>query len=430
MSQATSQSVRRENLWAQAFSNYWSDPKNVIGPPGALVRRIFKFLWFALAIYILIWVATPLQVASWQLWMTDDALAVRVGWTFTLASALAFAIVRYAADATEPMKVPVFLPIFTIAEGKFRGIRIETARLHLPVPTVIIGSIMVFALYFISLLGLWNLYLHEQQTTGGASVAAISGSTDRVAEAEAALAAHATATTGALAIIDQGIRETSAGSPTGRSRLVRQRTELMQGAAATQRELQAELRVARSATVTTHQTFSDPRPVDAQVAGVGGWERPVTASVLDLLRSATIEMLLVMGAGLSLIGATSRAFVPTGAVRERTGEAETVAETTAAPADEPPAPVRRRYTLPAATAGDYARAAAVGPVAAPIMAETVVTPEAESGAGEVREPITETIDTQAAEQTAESNLEIDDQIDPLVAEHLTTEPQTEPVNAG
>lgn len=425
--QATSpaKSQPRENLWAKALHDFWSDPKNVIGPPGALVRRIFKFLWFALAIYILIWVATPLQVASWQLWMTDDDLAVRVGWTFTLASALAFAIVRYASEATEPMKVPVFLPIFTVTEGKFKGIRIETARLHLPVPTVIIGSIMVGALYFISLLGLWNLYLHEQQTTGGASVAAISGSTDRVAEAEAALAAHATATTGALAIIDQGIRETSSGSPTGRSRLVRQRTELMTSAAATEAQLRAEVREARAATVTTHQTFSDPRPVDAQVASVGGWQRPVTASVLDLLRSATIEMLLVMGAGLSLIGATSRAFVPAGGdrfSRETIGGAETVAETTAAPTEEPPAPVRRRYTLPAATADDHARAAAIGPVAWAAPAEAVEPVQPESGLDGEPEPIVDEPGT--ATETPE---EIDETIDPLVAEHLS-QPEAEREN--
>lgn len=422
MSQATFDTApppRRGNLWARALSDFWSDPKNVIGPPGALVRRIFKLLWFVLAIYILIWVATPLQVASWQLWMTDDQLAIRVGWTFTLASALGFAIVRYAAEASEPLKVPVFLPIFTVAEGKFKGIRIETARLHMPVPTVIIGSIMVAALYFISLLGLWNLYLHEQQTTGGASVAALSGSTDRVGEAEAALAAHATATTGALAIIDQGIRETSAGSPTGRSRLVRQRTELMTESGAETRRLQAELRAARSETVTTHQTFSDPRPVDAQVAGAGGWARPVTASVLDLLRSATIEMLLVMGAGLSLVGATSRVGVPVGgdaAARQKL-EPETVAPTTARAeeAAEPP-PARRRFTLPVATDEDYALAAAIGPTAWAPPAAVVETPEPEAPADEVPEPI---VDEPAT--ATETEAKIDEEIDPLVAEQLREE---------
>jgi hypothetical protein len=409
ISPAKSQPGARENLWAKAIHRFWSDPANLIGPPGALVRRSFKLLWMALSIYILIWVAAPLQIASWQLWMTDDVLAARVGWSFTLASALGFAIVRYAADATDPIKMPIFLPTL-------KGWRDwRTAHLHLPIPTVAIGAVMVGALFGISLLGLWNLYLHDQQTTGGASVAAITGSTDRVGEAQRALNQFEVQTAAALAIVDQGIRETSAGSPTGRSRLVRQRTELMQGAAQTRRELQAELRTARAETVVTHQTFSDPRPVDAQVAGATGWGRPVTASVLDLLRSAVVEMLLVMGAALGLVGSTSRIGVPVGTV-ETIGGAETVAATASAPPDEPPPPVKRRYTLPAATAEDHERAATIGPVAwAPPVAEPMPPESPEPASGDP-EPI---VDVSQNDVPDEGGPEFQEEIDPLVAEHLS-----------
>lgn len=396
--------TKKPNLWLKTISDYWSNPANVIGPPGALVRRGFKFIWLALSIYILVWVAAPLQIASWQLWMTDDNLAARVGWSFTIASALGFAIVRYAAEATEPMRVPLLLPIVEFEEKKYKGWQIKPAHLHLPTPTVLIGGVMVAALFAISLLGLWNLYLHEQQTTGGASVAAISSSTDRVAEAERALAEFEQRTTAQQTAITAAIAATPAGSPTGRSRLVRQQAEAARMAAAERRELQAELRNARAATVTTHQNFADPRPVDGQVAGGLGWERPVTASVLDLFRSAVVEMLLIMGGALGLIGATSRVGVGSGVSREKL-ESETVLPTTAQPEEEPPPQqrARPRFTLPAATPQDFATAAVIGPLAGTAAPET---PEPE---------------TPASDDPGAIDGEAGEEIDPLTAAHLNPE---------
>lgn len=365
--------MKPANLWALALTDYWKDPRNLIGPPGALIRRIMKTLWLALSVYVLFYVAGPSQVASWQLWMEDDALARDIAWAFTFAAALCFALVSYAAEGAPPIRIPVFLPTFE----SWRGWR--TAHLHLPNVRVFLGSLLACALFFMALVGQWNYYLHDGLSTGGSSVAAIEGSNNRVSEAEAALARHAAASAAALALVDQAIRETSAGSPTGRSRLVAQRTQLMMDAATESTRLRAELRDARDATITVRSTSTDPRPVDGQVAAATGLDRGLVASLLDLLRSGVVEALLVMGAGLGLSGSLSRVGVPKDEASFASAEdsLEVVAETPAAPeAPAEPTP-KRRFVLPEATAEDLALALAIGPLAASPVASDEPDPTVE-----------------------------------------------------
>src|SRR5262245_9679930 len=115
----------RENLWLRALHDYWSDPRNIIGPPGALVRRMFKLLWLVLSVYVLFWIAGPSQVASWRLWMEDDQLAEHIAWGFTFASALCFAIVGYAAEGSTPFRVPLLVPLVEFEEKKYKGWKIQ-----------------------------------------------------------------------------------------------------------------------------------------------------------------------------------------------------------------------------------------------------------------------------------------------------------------
>ena len=402
-----------ENLWANALREYWRDPRNVIGPPGALVRRIFKAAWLVLSVYVLIWIAGPSQVASWRLWMSDDNLATHIAWGFTLAGALCFAIVRYAAEGTEPIKVPVFLPTF---DG-WRGWR--TARLHLPAITTLLGSALALALFMISLLGMWNYYLHEQQTAGGASVAALDGSTSSVAEAQAALASFEARTARADAAITQAISDTPPGSPTGRSRLVAQQTEASRNAGIERRQLTAALAAARAGTVSAHQEFSDPRPVDAQMAGVTGMARNVVASLLDLMRSAVVEALLVMGAGLGLVGATSKLGVPAEEQRETenvsrestddAGESEEIqVEVEPVAADPTPQPARFRFRLPNATDEDRAAALAIGPRIDVVAVEPEETADEPAPVEPAPEPAVAADDDNQAEA----------EIDPFLADEL------------
>lgn len=392
---------RRENLWLRALRNYWSDPANVIGPPGALVRRMMKALWLVLSFYVLFWIAGPSQVASWQLWMEDDQLAEHIAWGFTFAAALCFAIVGYVAMETEPVRVPVPFPVRLWPPDKWRW-----AQLHMPNIRVTLGSILAAALFLIALLGQWNYYLHDNLSTGGASVAALEGSDNRVAEAEAALAAGIAAYAAADQQYGDEIARTPANYATARSRLMNERRQAANDWRSERARLENELREARAQTVTVRQVSTDPRPVDGQVAGATGLERGLVSSLLDLLRSGVVEALLVMGAGLGLAGATSRIGVPSGETvsREKNVNAEEIVAETAPAEPEPDAPPpRRRFTLPLALPPDYAAAAVVGP-AAWTQAEEPVAEDAPAEAPE------------AADAPAEPAPEAE--VDPLVAEHL------------
>jgi len=251
-----------------------------------------------------------------------------------------------------------------------------------------------------ALVGQWNYYLHDGLSTGGSSVAAIEGSNNRVAEAEAALAAFEVRTAEADATVTAAIAATSAGSPTGRSRLVTAQMEAARVANIERARLTAELREARDATVEVRSTSTDPRPVDGQVAAATGLDRGLVASLLDLLRSGVVEALLVMGAGLGLSGSLSRVGVPKDEASFAPADPpEVVAETAPAP-EAPPEPApRRRFVLPEATAEDLALALAIGPLAASPAAaseppatdapETPEAPPAASNDDEYSEPATE-----------------------------------------
>lgn len=354
--------MTNDNLWIKALKDYWRDPVNVIGPPGALVRRVIKAMWLVLSVYVLFWIAGPSQVASWQLWMQDDRLAHDLAWGFTFASALCFAVVAYAAEGTKPVRMPI--PFFEF-EGSLRNVKIHTTHVHIPNMRVSLGSAFAVCLFLMSLLGMWNYYLHENLSTGGASVAAIEGSTSRVSEAEEALSEHQRQTREALAQVDAAIAETSAGSPTGRSRLVAQRTQLMTSAATTEERLRAELREARGVTVDVRTTEADPRPVDGIVSSATGVDRGVISSFLDLMRSGVVEALLVLGAGLGLAGGVSQLGVPKAKDEDDIVEPEPESVAVTEPAPPEPEPEqdmpRRRFVLPEATDQDFTEAAAVGP---------------------------------------------------------------------
>lgn len=401
----------RENLWWKLIAEYWSDPRNIIGPPGALVRRVFKLIWLALSVYVLFFIAGPSQVASWQLWMEDDKLAHDIGWGFTFASAMMFAMVGFTAEATKPLRVPIFIPYL---EGNWKNLRVRTTHVHIPNVRVGVGSIFAIALFGIAMLGQWNYYLHDNLMTGGASVAAIDGSTSRVREAEAALTEHDRSTRESLAIIDQAIAQTSAGSPTGRSRLVAQRATLTTQAAQIRTQLAQDLRDARGETVTVRTTAADPRPVDGQLAAATGMDRGLVASLLDLLRSGVVEGLLMLGAALGLVAAPSRLGVPVDEADFAPAPVEEMAETGPAPdapADPPP---RRRFVLPEATDKDLAEAVVVGPHAPPAGAE-----EKSADLG----PDTETAasDDPSASADDVSHETPEEPLDPFTAEALNPE---------
>src|SRR5262249_15380390 len=139
--------------------------------------------------------------------------------------------------------------------------------------------------------------------------------------------------------------------------------------------------------------------------------RDVVAATLDLFRSAIVEALLVMGAGLGLVGATSKIGVPANEAAREPQVDEKLAETEGAPA----APVEttvRRLTLPVATDEDMAVAVAVGPRGS-VQAKTApVEPEIPEAA-----PAPPESDLEPMIQNADT----DEAMDPLLADALSKE---------
>lgn len=398
-------------LWVEAIQSFWRDPKNVLGERGDLVRRIVKFAWLVLAFYILIFVAGPSQVASWQLWMANDSLAEHLAWGFTIASALCFAVVRFASEGTEPLRVPIFLPIVEFEERRWKGFHIRSARLHVPNPTVLAGSALVAGLLVMSFLGMWNYYMNESRTVGGASIIATTGASSAESEALAALQAHRTGAAERAANGEAELARTPEAYATARSRIRAANTEQARLDAETDRRLAAELTAARAANVTTALQFSDPRPVDAVVAGAFGAPRDVVASLLDAMRSLIVEVLLILGAGLSLTGATAR---PVGKPLDARETPELEPEEPALnDVDPPPAAPqederRYRFTLPTATDEDVETANAIGPTQPETAPPEEPAPEPAPDADPAPEP---------AQADADP---IED--DPLAADHMMNEP--------
>lgn len=337
--------------WGSWALDFVRDPRRVFSPGSvdAATRRLIKCAWFGVAVWILLAVAGPTNVRSLELWLEDQQLAHDTAWGLTWASFLAFAMVRYAylgSKITHPWPdIPAL------------------SWIRFPPLTVIVGGALVAGLLYVQLITAWNYYLAQQmQTTGGAAIAR-QASSDSVADAERALAEFEQRAARQMATVDAAIAATPEGSPTGRSRLVREQAALTASLAEERRTLQADLRSARAGNVEITQTMSDRRPVDGELAGAFGISRPLMASLNDLQRSGLIELLLVMGAGLALVGATAPA-----RKHEDATEPDAGAAAEDPPHEEPAAEEeiadnvaqfspRKRFLLPSATAEDLEEAA-------------------------------------------------------------------------
>ncbi len=390
-------------LWVEAIQSYWRDPKNVIGPPGSLARRVVKLAWIVLAFYVLIFAAIPSQVESWKLWMRNDTLATSLGVSFTCAAFLIGAVLSYAAESTAPIRVPLPLPIIEFEDKRYRGWHLRMAHLHLPNLRVTFGAIVAIMLFTMSFAGMWNYYLYEQRSTGGISVASASASQGNIADAEKALSDHRAAAAERAASGEAELSRTPEAYATARARIRAANTEQARLDAETDRQLATDLREARAASVTVATTASDPRPIDAVASAISGAPRADAASLMDAMRSGLVEALIFIGLALGLVPALSRAGAPveTRETAVETIEVEIVEETPAPPPEEEGP--RRRFVLPAATEEDYALAAAVGPIPRP-------TPEAAPESGEPA-PGPQDAPEQVENEPAE-------EIDPLVRERM------------
>lgn len=391
-------------LWVEAIQSYWRDPKNVIGPPGSLMRRGVKFAWIVLSFYVLIFAAIPSQVESWKLWMRNDTLATSLGISFTCAAFLIGSVLSYVAESTKPVRVPLPIPLIEFEERRYRGWKIAMMHLHLPNVRVTGATIVAVMLFAMSFTGMWNYYLFEQRSTGGVSVASASAASGNIADAERALSDHRAAAAERAASGEAELARTPEAYATARARIRAANTEQARLDAETDRALATDLQDARAANVTVATTASDPRPIDAVASAVFRAPRADAASLMDAMRSGLVEALLFIGLSLGLVPALSRAGVP-GETRETPPEPEPeiVEETPPAPPEEEGP--RRRFVLPAATEEDYALAKAVGPIPRPAPESAPPGPEAPDAPQEPRhvpenEPPPEEIDPLLRERMA------------------------------
>lgn len=273
--------METENLWAREWREFWRDPKTVRAffLSDAFVRRFWKLAWLITTLFVLWFVVLPTQQKSWALWLTDDVLAHNTAAGVTFGSFFVIGVARYAY------------------EGGARA---------LGGAAVVLASVLLF----FSLIGAWNYYAHDNALTSGVAATATSGAADRVDEAKKALDDFEARTTASLKSIDEQLAATPANYPTGRSRLLRARTDAETNAGEERARLRAELQAARGSNVETLSTNTDTRPVDQFLANITGFKRADVASFTDLMRSGAFEFMIIIGGALSAVAATSRVGVP------------------------------------------------------------------------------------------------------------------------
>lgn len=342
------------NLWWQWIADYWRDPRKVFEAQRVedMWRKFFKLLWIAGSVFVLFRVAGPTNANALQLWMTDKTLAHDTAWALTWMSFLCFSIVRYAWQGLAP--ITFYIPLIP---RKWHAEPLSLAPL-----SVIMGCVLVGGLLYVQLTTVFNYYAHEALKSGGSAVTQLNTTQANVDDLQEQLRVTIENEKTALAGIDANLARIGDGKTFTMRTLTAQRTQIMQDAARERARINAELREARRANVVTTQTVSDPRPVDGYYAEALGIERPLMSALNDAQRSALVELLLVMGLGLGLVGATSKLGVREVAELKATTEPEPVSveegEDAAAPDttdNVTPFPGKRKkyaFYLPAASDED------------------------------------------------------------------------------
>lgn len=238
--------------------------------PRVAVKGAILFVVLYAARYVLY----PVQRDGWLLWLGEDKRA--------LAEATAFALVSFT-----------MLILAGVGYAWRHGTR------HVATAGLIVALMMMFTV----LLGSANFYVAESLKSVTVSQALAGGASGRVEEAQKALTDFHAATASSLAAIDKGIADTPADSPTGRSRLVKQRSAMAMAAVGQEASLRQELLAARSANVTAQAAAPDPRPLDGVAAKLLHWagvSRKAAAVFFDVFRSVTIELAVLVFASIGL----------------------------------------------------------------------------------------------------------------------------------
>lgn len=235
-------------------------------------RLALKAGFLALGVYALLAVSWPTQAKSWGLWITDQSLASATALLLTLAAA----------------------GIIGVSSAASHGGRWFTG---------LAGLALGVGIYALTIGAAWNFYLHESVKNGSAVLEASqrvqSASTTRIAELQEALKEIDAREGQTIAPLDARIatlppgptlRQVSASKDAALARFAEQRKPL-QDELAELRRRDTQIDV-RGDVVNT--TPVDSRPLDVELALFLGVPRTAVGSVLDLIRSAVVELFLIL----------------------------------------------------------------------------------------------------------------------------------------
>lgn len=235
-------------------------------------RLALKAGFLALGVYALLAVSWPTQAKSWGLWITDQSLASATALLLTLAAA----------------------GIIGVSSAASHGGRWFTG---------LAGLALGVGIYALTIGAAWNFYLHESVKNGSAVLEASqrvqTASTSRIAELQEALKEIDAREAQTIAPLDARIatlppgptlRQVSASKDAALARFAEQRKPL-QDELAELRRRDTQIDV-RGDVVNT--TPVDSRPLDVELALFLGVPRTAVGSVLDLIRSAVVELFLIL----------------------------------------------------------------------------------------------------------------------------------------
>lgn len=228
-------------------------------------RVAAKAAFFGLSIWAITTVQLPLEAASWRLWMSDQALAGRIALWVVATSSLVLLVAGYAWAAR---------------------------RRALAVSCWIFSALIIL----LSLIGVWNRLLYEQQSAR-AQIAAALAVEGRVTDGQdrdiAAQIAYDAATAAQIKRYEAQIEAIPTTSPRARGRALDQLAQYQIQRAASRPAVATE----REALTNEPARTSDPRPVD-QVFGEGAAK--TVAILFDLLRAITLKMFVIIAFPLAL----------------------------------------------------------------------------------------------------------------------------------
>lgn len=239
------------------------------------VRVSIKTAWVLLTIAILIFALMPLEIESWQLWMTNKELARNLAMAIVITSFLVLEMARIAHEAKQKA---------------LRNCAYGLAALCT----------------LLAILSGWNYLMHSAEAMRGGGSAQEERTSEAMKQANEDLTAFDAATTTGLAVRNASLAKADAGwAPTGTSKLTNAVSEYEHQRSVERRDLVSRLEKARSEAVVAHV---DPRPIDIVLGNVLFGGNAVNAGIIiDLIRVFFFKFFVLFGLPLAFMVAPESA---------------------------------------------------------------------------------------------------------------------------